>query len=230
MTHLYLMPGMAANSSIFEHISLPESTYTIHYLEWFLPIQNETIDAYALRMCSHIKHNDIVLLGVSFGGVLVQEMAKHIKVRKLIIVSSVKSNRELPRRMTLSRKLKLYKLLPTRLVEDIDLLVKYAFGASIKDRVALYKKYLSMNDRRYMKWAVKEMICWNQETAIEGIVHIHGKGDKVFPYKYVDKAILLEKGTHIMILTRAKWFNKYLPKLIENEYIKQNELEDNELD
>ncbi len=229
MTHLYLMPGMAANSSIFEYISLPEDSYTIHYLEWFLPEKNESIQAYALRMCDDIKHTDIVLLGVSFGGILVQEIAKHITVKKLIIVSSVKSNRELPKRMTLSRKLKLYKLLPTRLVEDIDTLAKYAFGASIKDRVALYKKYLSMNDRRYMNWAVKEMVCWDQVTPIEDVIHIHGTGDKVFPYKYINKAIFIEKGTHIMIITRAKWFNKYLPQLIENEYIKQNDVE-NELD
>lgn len=229
MTHLYLMPGMAANSSIFEHISLPKSTYTVHYLEWFLPEQNETIQAYALRMCSHIEHNNIVLLGVSFGGVLVQEMAKHIKVKKLIVISSVKSSKELPRRMTLSRKLKLYKLLPTRLVEDIDVLVKYAFGASIKNRVALYKKYLSMNDRRYMRWAVREMVCWDQIEPLKNTIHIHGTGDKVFPYKYINDAIFVDKGTHIMIITRAKWFNKFLPQLIENEYIKQNEFE-NELD
>lgn len=230
MTHLYLMPGMAANPSIFEHISLPEDSYTIHYLEWFLPEKNESIQSYAFRMCNHIKHTNIVLLGVSFGGVLVQEMAKHIDVKKLIIVSSVKSTKELPRRMTLSRKLKLYKLLPTRLVEDIDILVKYAFGASIKNRVALYKKYLSMNDRRYMRWAVKEMVCWDQEIVRKDIIHIHGTADKVFPYKYINEAIFLEKGTHILIITRAKWFNKYLPQLIENEYIKQNEFEENELD
>jgi len=170
MTHLYLMPGMAANSSIFEHISLPKSTYTVHYLEWFLPEQNETIQAYALRMCSHI-----------------------------------------------------------RLVEDIDVLVKYAFGASIKNRVALYKKYLSMNDRRYMRWAVREMVCWDQIEPLKNTIHIHGTGDKVFPYKYINDAIFVDKGTHIMIITRAKWFNKFLPQLIENEYIKQNEFE-NELD
>jgi esterase/lipase len=77
---------------------------------------------------------------VSFGGVLVQEMAKHIKVRKLILVSTVKSKYELPRRMKLSRKLKLYKALPASLIEDVDKLAKYAFGETIKNRVDLYQK------------------------------------------------------------------------------------------
>lgn len=223
MTHLYLMPGMAANPSIFEHIKLPEETYTLHYLNWLLPEDKETLDQYALRMTGYIKHDDIVLLGVSFGGVLVQEMAKHIKVCKLIIVSSVKNKGELPKRMVVSRKLKLYNVLPTRLVEDIDTLAKYAFGETIKNRIELYKKYLSMNDRRYLSWAVKEMVCWDQESERKDIIHIHGDADRVFPIKYIKNSIVVEGGTHIMVITKAKWLNKHLPRIIENDYIDINE-------
>ena len=217
MIHLYLMPGMAANPSIFENISLPSDSYTIHLLQWQLPEPGETLSQYALRMTRYIKHEHIVLLGVSFGGVLVQEMAKHIEVRKLILVSTVKSKYELPRRMKLSRKLKLYKLLPARLIEDVDKLAKYAFGETIKNRVDLYQKYLSMNDRRYMKWAVKEMVCWDQAAPLENVIHIHGTEDKVFPIKYIHNCIEVTGGTHIMVITRAKWFNEHLPKLIKND-------------
>ncbi|RMB61057.1 alpha/beta hydrolase [Dokdonia sinensis] len=217
MTHMYLMPGMAANPSIFEHIILPKDRVTVHRLEWIVPNSKESIEDYALRMTAFVKHSDIVLLGVSFGGVIVQEMAKHIKVQKLIIVSSVKSKHELPRRMKLSRKLKLYKILPTRLVEDIDTLAKYALGESVKHRVALYQKYLSMNDRHYMRWAVENMICWDQENPPEGIIHIHGDADAVFPKRYIESCITIPGGTHIMILTKAKWFNKNLLQLIEND-------------
>jgi len=213
------MPGMAANPSIFENINLPKDSYSIHLLEWFIPEVNESLEAYALRMTRCITHTNIVLLGVSFGGILVQEMAKHINVAKLIIVSSVKTKHELPRRMKLSRKLKLYNILPTRLVEDIDTLAKYAFGETIKNRIALYKKYLSMNDRRYLNWAVKEMVCWDQDVPPEGIIHIHGSADKVFPLKYIENCITIAAGTHIMVITRAKWFNNNLIQLIEKDYI-----------
>lgn len=211
------MPGMAANSSIFEQFALPPENFMLHRLDWIVPEPSESLAAYALRMTSFVKHDACVLLGVSFGGLLVQEMAKHIDVYKLIIVSSVKNKSELPRRMTLSRKLKLYKVLPTRLIEDVDTLAKYAFGESIKNRVALYQKYLSMNDRGYISWAVKEMVCWDQEETIGGIIHIHGDADKVFPHKYIDGCITVKGGTHIMVITRSKWFNENLPKLIEND-------------
>lgn len=217
MIHVYLMPGMAANPSIFEHIKLPPQEFTLHTLSWVLPEDNESLSDYAKRMSLKLIHKKPVLLGVSFGGVLVQEMAKHVELSKLIIVSAVKSKQELPRRMKLSRKLRLYKALPTKLIEDIEILAKYAFGETVKNRVALYQKYLSMNDRRYLSWAVKEMVCWDQEEATPGVIHIHGDQDRVFPLKYIDRPIVVPGGTHIMVITKYRWFNNNLPKIIKND-------------
>ncbi len=88
--HVYFMPGLAANSEIFEYIKLPEDKFESHMLEWIIPGSEESLADYAQRMIRYIKHEDIVLIGVSFGGVVVQEMSKYIKVRRLIIISSVK--------------------------------------------------------------------------------------------------------------------------------------------
>jgi len=211
------MPGMAASSTIFEHWQLPEDRFVLHKLNWIIPEKDEALTTYAGRMCTLIEHEKIVLVGVSFGGVLVQEMARHIDVQKLIIVSSVKSKKELPRRMKLSRKLKLFKILPFRLVQDMDVLARYAFGKSIKNRVALYQKYLYVNHPSYLRWAVEEMVCWDQEYPQKGITHIHGDADRVFPAKYIKDYIHIAGGIHIMAVTKYKWFNENLPKLIEND-------------
>ena len=116
--HLYLMPGMAANPSIFEYIKLPEDKYKIHWLEWKIPNKNETLQSYAKRMNKDIKYDNIVLLGVSFGGMLVQEMSKYLTLKKLFVVSSVKSHHELPKRLKLLKYTKAYKILPTQLVSN----------------------------------------------------------------------------------------------------------------
>jgi len=217
MKAVYFMPGMAANPSIFEHIKLSEEKYLTHLLEWQLPeTSQETLSAYAKRMTAHIKHDKPILIGVSFGGILVQEMAKHIQVEKLIIISSIKSKYEMPRRLKLSRKLKLYKVIPMRVFEDVDKLAKYAFGETVKSRIDLYKRYLSMSDRRYLNWAVREMVCWDQTTPPDDIIHIHGDADRIFPCQYIKKHTTIKGGSHIMILTKFKWFNENLPRLIEN--------------
>ena len=212
--HVYLMPGMAASPKIFEYIKLPENQFKVHYLEWFIPKENESLSNYALRQSKQIKHSNIVLLGVSFGGVLAQEISKHIKVRKLIIVSSVKSKNELPKRMLIAKATKAYLLAPTGLASKIDVFEKYAFGKNIATRIELYKKYLSVNDPRYLSWAIKEMVCWNQDSYSQDIIHIHGDKDPVFPIKNIKKCIVIKNGSHIIIINKFKWFNENLPKLI----------------
>ena len=211
---VYLMPGMAASPKIFEYIKLPESQFEVHLLEWIIPTQNETISAYALRLSKHIKHEHAVLLGVSFGGVMVQEISKHIKLRKLIIVSSVKSSYELPKKMLIAKATKAYALVPTQLASKIDVFEKYAFGKNIVKRLELYKTYLSVNDSLYLSWAIKEMVCWEQTEVIPDVVHIHGDKDAVFPIKNIKDCIVLKNGTHIAIINKYKWFNENLPNLI----------------
>ena len=212
--HIYLMPGMAASPKIFEHIKLPENQFKIHLLEWLDPLDSESLSDYAMRLSKSIKHEHIVLLGVSFGGVLVQEMSKYVKVRKLIVVSSVKSMHELPKKMLLAKSTKAYMLIPTQLASKIDIFEKYAFGKNIVKRVELYKKYLSVNDSKYLSWAIKEMVCWEQTEALPDITHIHGDKDHVFPIKYIKNCIVVKNGTHIAIINKYKWFNENLPKLI----------------
>ncbi|WP_299438804.1 alpha/beta hydrolase [uncultured Aquimarina sp.] len=216
VTHVYFVPGMAADVSIFEFIELPKDTYSIHTIPWKIPEKSESIENYAKRMCEEIEHKDCVLIGVSFGGIMVQEMSKYLNVKKLIIISSVKNKHELPRRIKLTRKTKAYKLMPTSLISKIDNWEKLAFGDFAKKRAAMYQKYLSVNDKTYLDWAIENIVCWNQEESIEGIVHIHGDKDIVFPISHIKDCIRLEKGTHVMIINRARWFNEHLPEIIEN--------------
>jgi len=208
---------MAANPSIFEFIELPEDQFEIHWLEWMMPEDQETLEAYAKRMIAKIEHEDVVLLGVSFGGILVQEMSKYIKLRRLIVVSSVKSKHELPKRMKLMKFTKAYKILPTQLVGNMDLLAKYAFGDTITKRIELYKKYLSVSDKKYLDWAIEQVIEWDQDSPNEQAIYIHGDNDFVFPHSCGGKCIVVKGGTHIMVITKYKWFNENLPKLILND-------------
>ena len=211
---VYMMPGLAANSLIFENIKLPESTFEIHLLDWQIPLEDETLLKYAERMAKLVKHENAVLIGVSFGGVLVQEMARFLNLRKLIIISSIKSNLELPLPMKIAKTTKAYKLMPTSLFQNIESLVKLSFGNAIKQRLKLYQKYMSMREKVYLDWAIEQMVLWNRIELDKNVIHIHGDADAVFPIKYIKNCIVVKGGTHIMILSKYKWFNENLPKII----------------
>lgn len=216
---VYFMPGLAASSSIFERIELPKETFEMHLLEWFLPNKNETLQSYAKRMSEKVKHDNAVLIGVSFGGVLVQEMAQFLNLKKLIIVSSVKCNGELPRRLKLAKTTKAYKLLPTGLMQDVELLTKYAFGDVLKKKLKLYEQYLHRREKDYLDWAIEQMVCWERVEVDAKVIHIQGDADEVFPVKNIKNFINIKGGTHLMILNRFRWFNQNLPKIILDQEI-----------
>ncbi|RKT00154.1 alpha/beta fold hydrolase [Flavobacterium sp. 123] len=211
---VYLMPGLAASSAIFERIEFPVATFEIVLLEWEIPLYNETLPDYAKRISAKITHPNPVLIGVSFGGILVQEMAAFVQARKVIIISSVKSNLEFPRRMKIAKTTKAYKLIPMSLILNLENLAKFSFGGKINQRIKLYEKYLSVRDIKYLEWAVEKVILWDRTVIDERVIHLHGDNDDVFPIKYIQKCIVVKGGTHIMILSKYKWLNANLPNII----------------
>ncbi len=213
-TPVYLMPGLAASSSIFERIDLPTEHFELFLLDWFMPEKSESLQNYAKRMADNVKYKNAVLIGVSFGGILVQEMKQFLNPKKVIIISSVKSNIELPRRMKIAKTTKAYKILPTGLLENVEVLSKYAFGDFMKQKLKLYERYLGIREKGYLDWAIEQVVCWERITVDPEIIHIHGDEDEVFPSKYIKNFISIKGGTHMMIINRFKWFNQHLPELI----------------
>lgn len=155
------------------------------------------------------------LIGVSFGGVVVQEMNQFLNLKKLIIISSAKTRNELPRRMRISGFTKAYKLIPTSLVLSVEDLTKFSVGPRSKKRLRLYQEYLNVRDKDYLDWALKSMVTWDRVTEIPGVIHIQGDKDSVFPIKYIEKCIVIKGGTHIMILNRGREISKKLLTIFE---------------
>jgi type III secretory pathway component EscU len=55
---------------------------------------------------------------------------------------------------------------------------------------------------------------WDRKKVDPKVIHIHGDADEIFPIKNIKNCIVVKGGTHIMILSKYKWFNTNLPKII----------------
>lgn len=211
------MPGLAAGPEIFYKLTLDPKIYELHYLIWLEPLAlEESIANYAMRMTEEIKHENPILIGVSFGGILVQEMSKFMEVEKLIIVSSVKSKRELPTRYKIANKSKIYKLFPTQIVTNFESYARFFVGKSLEKKAKMYKKYLSVRGKSYIKWSIHNVINWQQDKPMKDIIHIHGTNDHIFPIKYIKDCIKIEDGNHSMILIRAKEISEIIHEKLTN--------------
>lgn len=213
--HIYFVPGLGASSKIFEFLKFPEDTFELHFIEWLVPTsENEKLEDYSKRMVASIKESNPILVGVSFGGIMVQEMAKHISVEKIVLISSVKCRNELPKRLKLIQKSGIYKLFPAKAITSIEKFSKYAFGDFAKKRIELYKQYLSVRNEHYLHWAIYNVLHWQQIEAPKNLIHIHGTNDHVFPIKHIKNCTKIENATHIMILTKAKTISKIIQNLV----------------
>ena len=208
---------MSANPLIFEMIKFPKDIYEVHLMKWIEPILNESIESYAIRLSKDIIHHKPVLIGVSFGGLIVQEISKLLDVDKLIIISSVKSNTELPLYMKSAKFLKLYNYFPLKLFDEIFNISKFLKINKIYKKIDLVDKYLSVRDENYLKWAIREILNWKQKKPLEGVIHLHGDKDITFPISLIKNCITIQGGTHALILTKHRWLNKNLTQIIESK-------------
>lgn len=212
---IYFVPGMATDKAIFERIRLPDSKYQYYVLEWLIPEDNEPLEDYVKRMAKDIKHSNPILIGVSFGGVVVQEMAKIIPVDKTIIISSVKSRKEFPRYMRFGSFTKLYRLLTASGILSISDLGKLGWTSRARKRLRKMQVYLNVRDEKYLAWAIKNMVEWDRETEDPKVYHIHGTRDEVFPIKYIGKCQKIKRGRHAMILEKTPSVVEEILKIIE---------------
>ena len=130
-TPVYFMPGLAANPLIFEKIRLDNEQFECFYLDWKEPKSEESLIDYTKRIKNEIKHKNPVLIGVSFGGIIVQEIAKQIPCKKVIIISSVKDPSEFPDSFRKAKKYEYYQFL-------LDNINNFTITANIKSNCSLF--------------------------------------------------------------------------------------------
>ncbi|MDM1045211.1 alpha/beta hydrolase [Myroides sp. 1354] len=211
---IFFFPGMSSTSLIFERLEWDTSRFELHFLEWLPCEKKESLADYVQKYIPLIQQNNPILVGVSFGGIIAQEIAKRINVQKVIIISSVRSNKEFPKRFKWAKYTKVYKLIPTHGVEFLLRMIERYGNDKQKKRVAMYNRYLSIRDPHYLNWCIQAVLTWDQKEELNHVVHIHGTKDEVFPFKNIRNAIEVPGGTHAMIIVKYKWFNQHLEKII----------------
>ncbi|HUS03209.1 MAG TPA: hypothetical protein VMY77_15830, partial [Chitinophagaceae bacterium] len=139
MKHIYCISGLGADERVFSKFRFPD--HQVHFIKWITPQKNESIESYAKRLITQIQHDDPILIGLSFGGIMCIEIARQIKAGLIIIISSIKSSDEMPLWMRLSGKLKLNRLFPMRSFKFIEPLENYNLGVKTKAEKQMVHEY-----------------------------------------------------------------------------------------
>src|SRR5687767_10440822 len=110
MKHIYCISGLGADERVFSKLKI--AGFQTHHIKWMIPEKDERVESYAKRLTMQIQHHNPVLIGHSFGGIMCIEIARLIQTEAVILISSIKSETELPLWMRIPGKLKLNRLFP----------------------------------------------------------------------------------------------------------------------
>lgn len=208
MKHIYCVSGFGADDKVFSKFDLHD--HTVHFIRWNIPATNDTIRQYAENLAQQIHHDNPLLIGLSFGGMMCIEIAKIIPVERVILISSIKSFHEMPYWMRLSGKLKLDKIFPMRSFKFFEPLENYNLGVETETEKILVAGYRRNIDQRYTDWAIDKILNWNNEWKPANLFHIHGDHDRIFPIKNIEADHVVRGGGHFMIMNKADLVNAAL--------------------
>lgn len=208
---------MGADERIFKFLTFPVE-YTVHYLDWLTPAAEETFPAYAARMAARIEHEDVTLVGVSFGGMLALEIARQRPVRKVILISSIKNTTEKPAYLGWVKRTGLLQLL--RLPDNIIFtrrkrLVSLFLNAETPEESALLADYMNKTSYDYLRWGIRVVVNWQNDFRPASLVHIHGARDRTFPVRLIKADYIIPTGGHFMVYNRAAEINEILKKELD---------------
>ena len=210
---VYFISGLGADRRVFTHIHLPEGYEAVH-LDWILPVKNESLGAYALRLAEKINTREqFVLVGLSMGGMIASEISKKYPPVTTILLSSVPVSNQLPSYFKIVHLLRLHKALPVRLIKSATV-IKHFFSTKTTGDKILLRQVIADSDPVFVRWAIDAILKWKNETVPKPLWHIHGAKDEILPVRFTKPTHTISKGTHMMVMTKAPELNRLLTEAL----------------
>jgi len=217
-TVIYTLSGLGLSPEIFQRLNIEADE--IHHLHWINPQKHESLDNYVHRMIAAIKpmNQRTILIGHSFGGVIMQEAAKLLQPDKVILISSIKSKKELPISMKFWMKFfPVYKIATkTVMIKTFRQWGPY-HGYDTNASQDVFLNAVMQHTPYYFRWAICQICNWKGDgDSPSPVVHIHGDSDKTFPFRKIKAPITVDGGSHVMVFNKANNISDIINQKIHN--------------
>ncbi|HXB07533.1 MAG TPA: alpha/beta hydrolase [Puia sp.] len=210
---VYFTSGIGADYRLFTHLRLPAG-FEAAYIHWIPPFANEKLADYAIRLTEQIDTGEpFVLAGLSLGGIMSVEMAKHIHPVCTIIISSVPVSAHLPRFYRMAGQLGLGKLVPASLLKAATS-VKHGLMMRPASNRQLMMDIIRSGDDHFIRWALTAVLEWENAEIPQPLYHLHGTRDEVFPIGLTKPTHIIRKAGHMFLLYRADTVNRLLSEIL----------------
>jgi len=206
--HYYIISGMGADERVFSRVQFPKN-HT--HLAWIENKPYESLQSYAARMAERITHPNPTLIGLSFGGIVAQEIAAIRPIKELILISTIKSEDEKPWFMAAAGVTGATTLIPMSLLKRANKLAAYAFSLVNPEEQEVLQSCFENTSPEHLKWAMNHIANWEGVNISTPIFHIHSDKDRVFRSNR-DSGDVQIHGGHFAVFTNADELNEVLKK------------------
>lgn len=210
----YLVPGLGADARVFHRLRLPGPATV---LPWLLPRSPaEPLAHYAARLAELVPPSlPCWLVGVSFGGVVAQEIGRLRPLARVVLISSIGSPAELPLVLRLAGKLGLHRLMPFGLLARLPHLARWFFGTRGRHEYQLLSQILRDTDPAFARWATAQLLTW-RGPGLATAVRLHGTHDRLLPARRARIEYPLAGAGHFGIVSHARQVSAVLQQLTQS--------------
>lgn len=214
MQNVYFISGLGADQRLFQYLQIKNIRPC--YVRWITPEKNESWEDYARRLLDQIHEPEPVIIGMSMGGMMAVEISKLIPVKKIILISSAKTFHEVPPYFRLLHIFKGHEWLSYKFLVWLGLVLgPWLFGTTCKADRKLLKEIIYDTDETFFRWAWQRVATWKNAHAGQNITQLHGTSDHMLPIYYVKPDIIIQKGTHLMVVNRAEEISALLRQILD---------------
>lgn len=212
MMKIYVISGLGADFKVLERLQFPKE-HDVVFIDWLIPENNESFGSYIERMAEKIDDSEpFYLLGYSFGGIIVQEIDKIKPAQKVVILGSIKSDKEKSKLIRMGEFTRIPKYLPVGFFSDRTSQLYAKFRQMIYSKNPKVIEYFQVRDPYYLKWSVERISEWKFDENPH-VIQILGDLDIVFPLKNSKPDYIIKGGTHLFPATKYKEVSLLLNKI-----------------
>jgi pimeloyl-ACP methyl ester carboxylesterase len=205
-----LFPGMGLNAHYFAQLDFPWFCRVIH-IELLEPYCEENILAYGTRLIRTVPTDlPVILVGMSFGGVVAQEVAELVSPEAVFILSSIESAGDLPWFIKGAYRHRHSRVIPFEIVSKVV----------IKGRKLFRKRYGHMYTEetltpRFLSWSLNVIGAWRSPSITSYAVRIHGTGDRLLPCRNQAVHFPIHNAGHLIAAEKPGEVNNILHREIQ---------------
>lgn len=211
---ILLLPGMTPNDDLFRNMQplLPDS----QVIDWIAPKSHESLADYTVRLASSLDQAEpCVIAGVSFGGIVAQELAWHLPARACVLISSIRHPRELPPWFRMLR------AFPGPGIEfGLHGVGRLANRVPHRVRTAstIRLRKLNGSSGAWYRWATSAVLSWrprNQPLPFP-LLQLHGDLDETFPIRFLTPDRVVAGGGHTLPVSHPREVAEFIKTACDN--------------